>query len=558
MILEELRIRNLATIAEVEVRFSPHLNLLTGETGAGKSIVVDALKLLAGDRSDTDLIRHGEETLTVEAVFGDLSEDMGTLLAARGIDSSDGRLVLKREIHRDKPNRIWANGSPVALKVLSEFGAALIAVHGQAEQLSLLDEAYRLSLVDALDGLDTSDVAAAFARLNAAEQKLEQLKLRAAERAHLLDYLVFALKEIDAADLKPGEEETLKTQKVQLKKKGEILEALNFSLRALDNEDASLIGALKEVEHRLEPLAALMPTYREAAGQVQTARENLEDVSFFLDRELSQVESPEVSLDDVENRLAALDRLKKKYAPTVEEILARRGTLEQERRELEDMDTALADAEEARREAEKTYLGLAKELSRERAKAAKTLQKRVQALLPSLALEKAVFEVKMTADAARHGPTGIDMAQFMILTNPGEGMLPLEKMASGGELSRVQLALQQAVQSRRGKVMVFDEVDQGIGGKAATAVGRMLKNLGAQDQILCVSHLPQVAVWAHTHLKVEKGAEKGRTVTRLSALAGKEREQEIARMLGGEEFSSALTHARKLLSLPKGPEESIP
>ena len=558
MILEELRIRNLATIAEVEVRFSPHLNLLTGETGAGKSIVVDALKLLAGDRSDTDLIRHGEETLTVEAVFGDLSEDMGTLLAARGIDSSDGRLILKREIHRDKPNRIWANGSPVALRVLGELGSALIAVHGQAEQLSLLDETYRLSLVDALDGLDTSDVAAAFVRLNAAEQKLDQLKGRAAERARLLDYLVFALKEIDAADLKPGEEETLQTQKVQLKKKSEILEALSFSLRALDNEDASLIGALKEVEHRLEPLAALMPTYREAAGQVQTARENLEDVSFFLDRELSLVESPEVTLDDVENRLAAIERLKKKYAPTVDEILARRSTLDQERRELEDVDTALADAEEARSEAEKTYLGLAKELSRERAKTAKTLQKRVQALLPSLALEKALFEVKMTPDAARRGPTGIDMAQFMILTNPGEGMLPLEKMASGGELSRVQLALQQAVQSRRGKVMVFDEVDQGIGGKAATAVGRMLKDLGAQDQILCVSHLPQVAVWAHTHLKVEKGAAKGRTVTRLSSLAGKEREQEIARMLGGEEFSSALTHARKLLSLPKGPEDSAP
>jgi DNA repair protein RecN (Recombination protein N) len=558
VILEELRIRNLATIAEVEVRFSPHLNLLTGETGAGKSIVVDALKLLAGDRSDTDLIRHGEETLTVEALFGDLSEDMGTLLAARGIDSSDGRLVLKREIHRDKPNRIWANGSPVALKVLSEFGAALIAVHGQAEQLSLLDEAYRLSLVDALDGLDTSDVAGAFARLTTAEQKLEQLKGRAAERARLLDYLVFAVKEIDGTDLKPGEEETLKTQKVQLKKKSEILEALSFSLRALDNEDASLIGALKEVEHRLEPLAALMSTYREAAGQVQTARENLEDVSFFLDRELSQVESPEVTLDDVENRLAAIDRLKKKYAPTVEEILARRATLEQERRELEDVDTALADSEEARREAEKTYLGLAKELSRERAKAARTLQKRVQALLPSLALEKAVFEVKMTPDAVRRGPTGIDGTQFMILTNPGEGMLPLEKMASGGELSRIQLALQQAVQSRRGKVMVFDEVDQGIGGKAATAVGKMLKDLGAQDQILCVSHLPQVAVWAHTHLKVEKGAEKGRTVTRLSALSGKEREAEIARMLGGEEFSTALTHARKLLSLPKGPGDSAP
>jgi len=558
VILEELRIRNLATITEVEARFSPHLNLLTGETGAGKSIVVDALKLLAGDRSDTDLIRHGEDTLTVEAVFGGLSEDMGTLLAARGIDSSEGRLVLKREIHRDKPNRIWANGSPVALKVLAEFGAALIAVHGQAEQLSLLDESYRLSLVDALDGLDTSAVADAFVRLNAAEQRLQQLKGRAAERARLLDYLNYAVKEIDAADLKPGEEETLQTQKVQLKKKGEILEALNFSLRALDNEEASLIGTLKEVEHRLEPLAALMPTYREAASQVQTARENLEDVSFFLDRELSQVESPEATLDDVESRLAALERLKKKYAPTVEEILARRDALAQERLELEDMDTALADAEEARREAEKSYLGLAKELSRERSKASRTLEKRVQALLPSLALEKALFEVKVAADPARRGPTGIDAAQFMVLTNPGEGMLPLEKMASGGELSRIQLALQQAVQSRRGKVMIFDEVDQGIGGKAATAVGRMLKDLGAQDQILCVSHLPQVAVWAHTHLRVEKGAEKGRTVTRLSSLSGKEREAEIARMLGGEEFSTALTHARKLLSLPKGPEESVP
>jgi len=550
MILEELRIRNLATIAQVEVRFSAGLTLLTGETGAGKSIVVDALKLLAGDRSDSDLIRHGEETLTLEGVFGSLSDGFGGFLAERGIDASDSRLILKREISREKPNRIWANGSPIPLKVLGEIGARLIAVHGQAEQLNLLDEEYRLMLVDTLEALETAAVETAFAAMTAAGAKFAELKRKAQERSRLLDYLTYALKEIDAAELKPGEEETLRTQKIQLKKKEEILEALNFSLKALDGDEVSLVGTLKEIEHRLEPLAALMPPYRDAAAQVQGARENLEDVAFFVGRELGGVESSEVSLDAVETRLAALDRLKKKYAPSVEGILEHRDRLERERAELEDMDASIGMAGEDLAQARATYLGLAKELSKERARAGKTLQKRVQTLLPSLALEKAVFEVKVEADPEHATPRGIDTVWFRIRTNPGEGMLPLEKMASGGELSRIQLALQQAVQSRRGKVLVFDEVDQGIGGKAATAVGRLLKELGTLDQILCVSHLPQVAVWADRHLRVDKLTDRGRTVTRLASLADDEREREIARMLGGEEFSTALTHARRLLSLP--------
>ena len=256
MILEELRFRNLATIAQVEVRFSAGLTLLTGETGAGKSIVVDALKLLAGDRSDSDLIRHGEETLTLEGVFGSLSDGFGGFLAERGIDASDSRLILKREISREKPNRIWANGSPIPLKVLGEIGARLIAVHGQAEQLNLLDEEYRLMLVDTLEALETAAVETAFAAMTAAGAKFAELKRKAQERSRLLDYLTYALKEIDAAELKPGEEETLRTQKIQLKKKEEILEALNFSLKALDGDEVSLVGTLKEIEHRLEPQAA--------------------------------------------------------------------------------------------------------------------------------------------------------------------------------------------------------------------------------------------------------------------------------------------------------------
>jgi len=549
VILEELRIRNLATIREVAVSASPRLNLLTGETGAGKSIVVDALKLLAGDRTDPDLIRHGEAALTVEGIFRDIPAGVRALLEERGVESDDQLLILKREVHRDKPGRVFINGSPVPLKILAELGARAIAIHGQAEQLNLLDEAYRLDLLDAVGSLDRTAVAEAHARWKGSVDRLEVLQARAAERARLVDYLGFAVREIDAASPRPGEEEELKASKARLRGREEISEALNFTLKALDNEDASLIGTLKSIEERLDPLSGMMPGFADAARQVREAREALEDVSYTLDRELSQTEAPETTLDAVESRLAALDLLKKKYGATLEAVVEARRRMGRELAELEDLEGTLKAAGAEVSDALAAYAAAASALNKARKTAARTLQERVQALLPSLNLEKAQFRVEVRHTPEAPTPSGSDAALFLIRTNPGEGMLPLEKMASGGELSRIQLALQQAVQARRGKVLVFDEVDQGIGGRAATAVGRMLQALAAHDQILCVSHLPQVAVWADRHLRVDKKVKGDRTVTSVEPLEGKEREREIARMLGGDEFPSALTHARKLLSL---------
>jgi DNA repair protein RecN (Recombination protein N) len=552
VVLEELRIRNLATIREVTVPVSPRLNILTGETGAGKSIVVDALKLLAGDRTDPDLIRHGEATLTVEAVFRGVPEEVRAFLESRGVEADDQLLILKREVHREKPGRVFINRSPVPLKTLAELGERIIAIHGQAEQLSLLDERYRLDLLDAAGGLDRAPVAQAYGRWKAAVERLEALRGRAAERARRVDVLGFAVKEIDAASPRVGEEEELKASKARLKEREAIAEALGFARSALDNEEASLIGTLREIERRLEPLAELMPPFAGTVRQVREAREGLEDVCFTLDRELSQTEAPEITLDAVESRLAALDLLKKKYGATLEAVLEARERMGRELAELEDLEGSLKAAEAEMKEALAAYAKAAGALHKGRKGAAKALQSKVQALLPSLSMEKAEFRVQVEHDAAVPTPAGSDAAVFLIRTNPGEGMLPLEKMASGGELSRVQLALQQAVQARRGKVLVFDEVDQGIGGRAATAVGRMLRSLAEHDQILCVSHLPQVAVWADHHLKVDKKAAGDRTVTSVEPLEGQARVKEVARMLGGDEFQSALAHAHKLLSLPDG------
>ena len=295
-----------------------------------------------------------------------------------------------------------------------------------------------------------------------------------------------------------------------------------------------------------------MPKFADTVRQVREAREALEDVAYTLDRERSQTEAPETTLDAVESRLALLDLLKKKYGATLEAVAEARRRMGRELAELEDLEGTLKTAEGEVRDTLAVYAKAAAALHKARKAAAKLLQERVQALLPSLSLEKAEFRIEVRHTPETPTPSGSDAALFLIRTNPGEGMLPLEKMASGGELSRVQLALQQAVQARRGKVLVFDEVDQGIGGRAATAVGRMLQALARHDQILCVSHLPQVAVWADRHLRVDKQVKGDRTLTTVEPLEGTDREREIARMLGGDEFQSALAHARKLLSLPEG------
>jgi DNA repair protein RecN (Recombination protein N) len=560
-VLKTLRIRDLAIIEDVTVEFGPGLNVLTGETGAGKSIVVDALGLAAGDRAEGALVRAGAERATVEAVF-ELpdAKDLRERLDARGIDASGAELVVRREVGASGGGRVFLNGSPATVAVLREIGAELVELHGQHEHQSLLQPERHQEALDRFGGHEDHlvELAAAYDGVAEAQEAVERLERSLAEREARSAVLRTILREIDAVAPVRGETEALATERALLRNQGKVAELLDGALQCLNTGDVTAGSLAALAARRVEDLAQLDPSLAELARRLESARLELDDAGSALRDYHDGKQFEPGRLEEVEARLAALERLRLRYGADEDEILRARAAAAEELAQLDDAG-AVAAARAGLRAAEARYASTAATLGKARSTAAKQLIRRLGEPIRELGLGKAQVEVAFApargrALAAEPGLTlhrrGAERVELLLAANPGEPARPLAKVASGGELSRLMLALHGVVEGAGGdRVLVFDEVDAGIGGSTADAVGAHLARIARVHQALCVTHLPQVAAHGDRHYHVQKKIVRGRTVVAVELLDAEGRVIELARMLGGKEATDASRrNAKELLA----------
>jgi DNA repair protein RecN (Recombination protein N) len=553
--LKLLKIRNIALIAELELELEPGLTLLTGETGAGKSILIDALGLLLGLRASADLIRSGEDSATVEGVLEHAGAER--LLEFHGLPVDGREIVVRREIQASGKGRATVNGALVPVGLLRELGPRLAALHGQHEPQGLLDPQSHLEVLDRHAGLTgkAEQVAALFRRVRSAESALETLRRDRLEAGLKSEMLEFQAGEIEKAALRPGEEDELRQEKVRQANAGRLSTLCEEAYALLyDSEDAAA-ARLGQVYRRVEELAALEPGFGPHLESRDAVRAPLEDLALSLRDYREGLSVTPGRLDEIESRLALIERLKRKYGASVEEVLAFGERCKAELALLASPEEQERRLEGERAAAAEAFTTQARALSQARRAAARDLAKRVQVELSQLAMEKTLFEVRfdprdaVATDSARWSERGLESAEFLLAPNPGEDLRPLARIASGGELSRILLALKSVASlDQPGKTLVFDEVDAGIGGRVAEVVGRKLKAIAARHQVLCVTHLPQIASLADRHYAVRKRVVKERTLTEVVALEGEERVDEVARMLGGQTITDAARrHAREMV-----------
>ncbi|MGQ0736416.1 MAG: DNA repair protein RecN [Acidobacteriota bacterium] len=517
-----LAIRNLAVIDAVAIEFEPAFNVLTGETGAGKSMLVEAVGLLLGGRASPDLVRTGEDLATVEALF----------------DVDGDEVLVRREITAQGRSRAFIAGALVTNAALRDLGARVVELHGQHEHQQLLDAEQHVGLLDSWAGLEPKrhDVSSQFRIVAARRQQLDQLRLDGRERAARLELVEFQLGELTKSLLVAGEDEQLETERQLLRSADTIRRLCDESYAQLYESDQAVLASLGQVWRQVTDLARIDPTFRPYLDQRESIKAQLEDLALTLRDFADRIDAAPGRLEQVEDRLALLERLKRKHGPTLTDVLARRELLAREREALTGGEASIGDVEQALRDASARYLALASELSAERHRAAPTFARALEGELSGLAMDRSAFEVRLVskAEPAHWTERGIDSGEFYLSANLGEELRPLARIVSGGELSRVMLALKTlAAGERPGTALVFDEVDAGIGGRVASVVGEKLARLGGRSQVLCITHLPQIAACAATHFHLEKGVQGQRTVTTVSRLSEAERVSELARMIGG-------------------------
>ncbi len=569
--LVELRAENYAVIDHAVASFGPGLNLLTGETGAGKSILVDALALLMGGKASAELVRHGAEKAVVACVF---ESTMGAeaILEENGIDTEGSEIILRREILASGKGRVFVNNQPAAAAVLKQLAPELALVHAQTETLASFDQAQQRILLDRFGGISTDSVAETHARWRAAGEKLDALLTGEQDRLRMVDLWSYQRKEIEGARLEPGEDGKLETEKRVLANAEKLYAAAMSAFEQLYEGGASAEAALRAALRNLEELARYDARFAESAQQIASARAAVGDVSAGVRDYAEGIDASPERLAEIEDRLALLDRLKRKYGKTVAEVIAFGEDAARKLSEVEDRDGILKALREERKAAETAYRAAAAALTAERKSAAAKLARLAEAQINSLAM-KVKFTISVAAgeDEAAWAAAGWDAIEFRIATNAGEPLKPLTEIASGGELSRVMLALKVAVEENAAKsvksgsknsgaksgpgkkatprTLVFDEIDIGIGGRAAEAVGQKLKALARGQQVLCVTHLPQIAAFADQHLAVEKRESQGRTRTQIRVLDDQARTREVARMLSGAKVTeTSLQHAAQMIA----------
>ncbi len=564
--LRELHIHNFGIIDDLTVPFAPGLNVLTGETGAGKSMIVDAVSAILGARAQPEWLRAGEKSGYVEGIFeleGDVAQRVSAFLRQEGLDDEEGVLILSREMRANGRTIARVNGRAVTASLLAELGALLVDIHGQGDHLSLLKPRTHLFLLDRYAHLDElrSALAEEVARLRHVRRELEHLRTHARDLAQRADLLAYQIQEIHSANLEPGEDEALESERRRLAHAEHLIQGIEEAILALEGDMGTTLGAIDlvgQVQERLARLTHMDEDLNALAEQADLIADQVSDLLRALRDYREQVEFNPQRLEEVEERLALIRGLKRKYGDTIEEILA---YAERAAEELENIGSA--DERIGELEAEEARLlarvgELAATLSAKRQEAAENLARAVEAELQELRMGNTRFHVDIRQEEDPRGvpvggrrlafdSTGVDRVEFLVSTNPGEPLRPLARVASGGETARLMLALKTVLaHADPVPTLIFDEIDVGIGGRVGGVVGRKLHQLAQSHQVLCVTHLPQLAAHGDHHLNVIKQEEGGRTVVRVRVLAGEERVRELAAMLGAP-TEAGLRSAQELL-----------
>jgi DNA repair protein RecN (Recombination protein N) len=556
--LVELRAENYAVIDHAIATFGSGLNLLTGETGAGKSILVDALALLMGGKASAEVVRHGAEKAVVACVF-ESTLGAEAILEENGIDAGGTEIILRREILSTGKGRVFINNQPATVAVLRQLAPELALVHAQTETLSSFDQNQQRILLDRFGGIATEGIAAAHAQWRGAQAKLEDLLQGEQDRLRMVDLWAYQRKEIESAQLVAGEDEALEAEKRVLANAEKLYAAAMGAYDQLYEGNESAEGSLRSAIRNVDELARYDSQFIELAQQLASIRAVVGDTSATLRDYAEKINASPERLSEIEDRLALLDRLKRKYGATVADVIAFGGDVARKLSEVEDRDEILKTLRVGVTEASKAYQRAATAASAERKTAATKLAKLAEVQINALAMKvRFQIDVAPSDSEATWTAHGWDDVKYLISTNPGEPLKPLHEIASGGEMSRVMLALKVAVEEASAKsrktnptprTLVFDEIDIGIGGRAAEAVGQKLKALARGQQVLCVTHLPQIAAFAGQHLVVEKREDQGRTKTQIRVLDDRARTYEVARMLSGAKVTdTSLQHAAQMIA----------
>jgi DNA repair protein RecN (Recombination protein N) len=560
--LLELRAENYAVIDHAIAGFGSGLNLLTGETGAGKSILVDALALLMGQKASTDVIRHGADRAVLSCVF-ESTPGAELVLEANGLDTEGTEIILRREILDNGKGRVYVNNQPATVAVLRALAPELALIHAQSETLSGFDPAQQRILLDRFAGastqsaLDTAE--AAYTRWREIQERLADLERDEQDRLRLADLWSFQAREIQSAAPQPGEDEALETEKRVLANAEKLYAAAMSANNVLYEDTSSAESTLMAAQKHVEELARYDARFLDAVQQLASARATIEDVANTVRDYAEGIDASPERLAEIEDRLALLDRLKRKYGPSLAAVIAFGEEAARKLAEIENRDEILKSLRADLAKAAAAYKTAARTLTNERTAAAKKLEKLAESQINDLAM-KARFAIAVTPNENESAWTahGWDAVECRIATNTGEPLQPLDEIASGGEMSRVLLALKVSVEdgatrsrARKTQVprtLVFDEIDIGIGGRAAEAVGQKLKALSRVQQVLCVTHLPQIAAFADQHFLVEKQEKQRRTQTSVRLLTAQERAEEIARMISGATVTeTSRRHAEQML-----------
>jgi DNA repair protein RecN (Recombination protein N) len=558
--LVELRIRNFAIIEEASLCFGPGLNVLSGETGAGKTIIMSALGLLLGARASSDVIRVGQKEALVEGLF-ELEGEATAADVSEWLGEGQRELLIRRVIGAETSrSRITANGGLATVAALGRIGAVLVQVYGQHEQQTLLRPESHQQILDRYAGLEAAiaEYRSGYEQAREIRARVEDLSRREHERADLLELARFRVSELERAGLSRGEDEQLATERTVLANAAKLAAAAHEAESMLYGADGAALDAIALAEQRIRDAAAIDPKLGEPLSHIESARATLDEAARALRFYAERIEADPARLEQIENRIAELNRLKRKYGGTIDAALETLARSKDEIAELEGAESTKAEAQAELSRALDELCARAKALTDRRRRAAAELKRRMEAELRTLGMRSPVFEARLgtiaEADATfAHGgfllgAAGTDTVEFYLSPNLGQPPMPLARIASGGELSRVMLALKSLEARRRGvATLIFDEVDAGIGGAVAEVVGRKLKELAKFHQILCVTHLPQIAAFADTHFLVEKEERRGTTRSSVAMLAADQRAEEISRMLGGAATSDKFRRAAREL-----------
>ena len=555
--LQELRIKNFAIIDELELSFSKGFNVITGETGAGKSIILNAVHLLLGDKATDELIRSSEEEASVEALF-DVSRHKKVLEKIKERDpkaqnESEDDFVIRRVLSRSGRGKVFVNGHLATLGMLSEIGEELLSIYGQHEHQSLQRVETHSDILDEFGGLVglRGDVQSHFEKLTFLSEEIRSIQEEKDKRTKERDLMAFQSKEIEASKIQASEEEALKEERRILVHAEKLMGFANLSEEAVYGEEDSALGRIQTILRKGQEMGSIDPSLSPLLKNLESIRIQLEEAALALRDYSRKVEINPARLEEVENRIEEIDRLKKKYGPTVEDILLFKKRIDETLQSFTSDEEKLSQLEVELEPLRKETAALAERLSKERKRTAVELKKSIEKELGSLGMKKTTFEVRI--DPVSLSSKGIDRVEFLISPNIGEEVKPLAKIASGGELSRIMLAMKRILARVGGRqVLIFDEVDSGIGGAVAEVVGRKLRDLSQQHQVICVTHLPQIACFADSHHSVRKEVKGGRTVTFVDHLDKDSVVDEIARMLGGVKITDKTrAHAREMIEQAK-------